>query len=264
MNQPLVSLHNASVERNRQTLLSDISLELSAGEIVTVIGPNGAGKSTLVKLVSGLIKPSAGHIHRLAKLRIGYVPQHLSFDASLPLTVQRFLTLSNPDVQAVKAARQRLQIDHLATSAIQVLSGGELQRVLLARALLRQPHLLILDEPVQGVDVGGQAELYGLITQLRNETGCGVLMVSHDLHLVMAGTDRVVCLNQHICCQGQPGAVSQDPAYQRLFGQAAASEIAVYQHHHDHSHDMHGNVIPGQACEHGAGSHSHQHGERDA
>ena len=240
---PLVALRQASVEHNGHSLLRDISLKIFSGEIVTVIGPNGAGKSTLVKLATGLIKPSAGAVKRQPRLRIGYMPQKLTFDASLPLTVQRFLTLSNPDLRQVDGAKERLNIAHLSAKAVHVLSGGELQRVLLVRALLRQPQLLVLDEPVQGVDVSGQTEFYGLITHLRDELGCGILMVSHDLHLVMAQTDRVVCLNQHICCQGQPENVSADPAYLQLFGRDAAESIAVYTHKHDHSHNMHGDVV---------------------
>jgi zinc transport system ATP-binding protein len=261
MMAPLVTLDRASVDHNGQSLLRDISLTLSAGEIVTVIGPNGAGKSTLVKLATGLVRPSSGSVKRQPKLRIGYMPQKLSFDPSLPLTVQRFLTLSNPVRRQVDDAQARLNIGHLSTKTVHVLSGGELQRVLLARALLRQPQLLVLDEPVQGVDVNGQTELYGLITSLRQELGCGVLMVSHDLHLVMAQTDRVVCLNHHICCQGRPEKVSADPAYLQLFGRDAAEAIAVYTHRHDHSHNMHGDVVGGSAvgntsCNHGPNDHS--------
>lgn len=265
MSSPLVRLEQAGVRYHEQVVLQNISLELNAGEIVTVIGPNGAGKSTLVKLANGLIDPTEGQVHRKPKLRIGYMPQRLSFDASLPLTVQRFLTLSNSDLGQVTAAQARLSIEHLRNTAVHVLSGGELQRVLLARALLRQPQLLVLDEPVQGVDVSGQTELYALITALRDELGCGVLMVSHDLHLVMADTDRVVCLNHHICCQGKPESVSTDPAYLQLFGHKTASKIAVYTHQHDHSHDMHGNVV-GEADglhdhEH---SHNHNHNHHDS
>lgn len=247
-----VTLEQAGVERNGQTLLQDISLDLHPGEIMTIIGPNGAGKSTLIKLISGLIQPSSGRVRRQAKMRIGYMPQSLTFDASLPLTVQRFLTLSNPDCAQVSAAKKRLNVDHLSQQAVQLLSGGELQRVLLARAVLRQPQLLVLDEPVQGVDVKGQTELYDLITNLRAELNCSVLMVSHDLHLVMAQTDRVVCLNHHICCQGKPEKVTTDPSYLQLFGREATDAIAVYTHKHDHSHNMHGDVIEKDSCDHGA------------
>ncbi len=265
MTEPLVSLRNASVQNNGQSLLHDISLDLHPGEIVTVIGPNGAGKSTLVKLTTGLLSASHGTVTRQSGLRIGYMPQKLAFDASLPLTVQRFLTLSNSDTGQVEQAKARLNITHLSHKAVQVLSGGELQRVLLARALLRQPQLLVLDEPVQGVDITGQTELYELITRLRDELGCGILMVSHDLHLVMAQTDRVVCLNHHICCQGQPENVSADPAYLELFGRAAAESMAVYTHRHDHSHNLHGDVVSAGPCQHGSGanadglSHSNDH-----
>jgi zinc transport system ATP-binding protein len=255
-------MQQASVVQGGQRLLHDISLELQAGEIVTVIGPNGAGKSTLVKLVSGLLKPTTGSVTHQPKLRIGYMPQKLTFDASLPLTVQRFLSLANRDERQVQQATEHLSISHLSRKSVHVLSGGELQRVLLARALLRRPQLLVLDEPAQGVDVNGQAELYGLISRLRDELGCGVLMVSHDLHLVMAETDSVVCLNQHICCHGQPAKVSADPAYLRLFGRSAPANIAVYTHQHDHSHDLHGDVITqGGTRGHSCGVDHHSAGD---
>ena len=220
-----------------RTVLDHVDLAVSPGEIVTLVGPNGAGKSTLVRVILGLLKPDAGDVERPRGLHIGYAPQRLAVDPVLPLTVRRFLTLG------VKAPRERLQavLDEvgagaLMESAVQNLSGGELQRVVLARALLRDPELLVLDEPAQGVDVTGQADLYALIGRLRDERGCAVLMVSHDLHLVMAATDRVVCLNHHVCCSGHPEAVSSDPAYLELFPQAADA-LAVYTHHHDHRHD---------------------------
>jgi len=183
-------------------------------------------------------------------LRIGYMPQKLQIDASLPLTVQRFLLLSpGAKKAAALAALTEVGAEHLLQRPLQQVSGGELQRILLARALLREPDLLVLDEPVQGVDVNGQIELYQLITRLRDRYGCGVLMVSHDLHLVMATTNTVVCLNRHVCCSGHPEQVSLDPAFVAMFGEQA-SALAVYSHHHDHAHDMHGEVVP----------HEHRHG----
>ena len=229
---------------SQRQLLSNIDLSLEAGKITTLIGPNGSGKTTLVKLILGLIEPDSGTIQRQPGLRLGYMPQKLHIDPTLPLTVRRFLKLAGryTPIQLQQALAQ-VRADHLLDSAMQKLSGGETQRVLLARALLREPQLLILDEPVQGVDVNGQIELYALIADLRQRFGCGVLMVSHDLHLVMASTDNVICLNQHICCSGHPEQVSNDPAYIAMFGRKGADNLALYNHHHNHRHDDHGNVI---------------------
>lgn len=239
----LIQLDGLSLQIGGKLLLEQVNLRVAKGEIVTLIGPNGAGKTSLVKLVCGLLKPSAGVIKRAQDLRIGYVPQRLAFDATLPITVAGFLALTGSSSQAIQQAMVRLQIDDLASSLLHALSGGELQRVLLARAFLRRPSLLILDEPAQGVDINGQLELYQTIAQLRDELNCGVLMVSHDLHWVMAKTDTVYCLNRHICCQGAPELVSQHPEYLQLFGQNAPA-IAIYTHHHDHHHDLHGAVVP--------------------
>jgi zinc transport system ATP-binding protein len=239
---PLVELQQVSLTLSQRSILQSINLQVAAGEIVTLIGPNGAGKSSLVKLVCGLLSPSSGRLWRQEQLRIGYVPQRLQVDAHLPIKVGRFLRLTGASQQACLAQLQGLQIDHLHNSLLHNLSGGEWQRVLLARALLRAPQLLILDEPAQGVDVTGQLELYRTIAGLRDQLGCGVLMVSHDLHWVMAQTDTVYCLNRHLCCQGAPERVSQHPAYLELFGKEAAA-LAVYTHHHDHEHNLHGEVV---------------------
>ena len=234
MSDALISLAGVGVTFAGQNVLQDVQLSVKPGEIVTLIGPNGAGKTTLVRAVLGLLKPDSGSVWRKPKLRVGYMPQKLHVDATLPLSVLRFLRLvpgvSRTDVQAALA---EVGAEQVIDSPLQSISGGELQRVLLARALLRKPELLVLDEPVQGVDVAGQAELYRLITQLRDRHGCGVLMVSHDLHLVMSTTDQVVCLNRHVCCSGHPEQVSFDPAFVELFGDDAKS-LAVYTHHHDH------------------------------
>lgn len=240
----LIEMQQVGLSRSGRTILSDISLQLDANSIVTLIGPNGSGKSTLVRLLLGLIEPDSGTIMRQPKLRIGYMPQKLHIDATLPLTVKRFLQLAGRYTETeLRQALAEVRADHLLGSPMQLLSGGETQRVLLARALLRQPQLLILDEPTQGVDVNGQVELYALIAELRQRFGCGVLMVSHDLHLVMASTDTVICLNQHICCSGHPEHVSNDPSYIALFGRKGADNLALYNHHHNHQHDDHGNVI---------------------
>lgn len=232
----LLTVEHLSVKLGTIQVLSDISFTLQQGEILTLLGPNGAGKSTLVRIILGLIKPDRGYCTLQRGVRVGYVPQKLALDATMPLTVERFLRL-RPNVQArdIEPVLARVAVERLLNAPLQKLSGGELQRVLLARALLSSPQLLVLDEPTQGVDVNGQYALYELIEQLRDELNCAVLMVSHDLHIVMAKTDRVLCLNRHLCCSGTPEAVSADPAFQSLFGWRNAP-LAFYPHHHDHVH----------------------------
>ncbi len=231
---PNIEIKQLGVKQQGRWILKDISLTIAPGEIVTLVGPNGCGKTTLVRALLGLMPISTGSISLPDDLSIGYMPQACHIDPTLPITVQRFLSLSGMPIDA--ALNKKLRIQRLLKQPMQVLSGGELQRVLMARALMRKPKLLVLDEPVQGVDVTGQAKLYDLITQARDELGCSVLMVSHDLHIVMAKTDKVICLNQHICCSGTPEAVQKDPAYINLFG-TAAEKLAVYTHDHDHDHD---------------------------
>lgn len=260
MRDTLLRMDRVSVQLGGRPVLAQVSLELRRGEIVTVIGPNGAGKSTLIRAALGLI-PAAGHIERAPGLRLGYMPQRLHVDASLPLTVLRFLQLGGARGADVQAALAEVGIVDLEGHPLQKISGGELQRVLLARALLRNPDLLVLDEPVQGVDIAGQTALYELIAAVRNSRRCGVLMVSHDLHWVMARTDHVICLNHHVCCEGHPAAVGSDPAYRALFGEQAAG-IALYQHHHNHHHDLHGHVVvePDAHDGHAHGpDHEHSH-----
>ncbi len=233
----LMTAENLTVQRGGVPVLRDVSLTVTAGEIVSIIGPNGAGKTTLIRALLGLEVPSQGHLRRALGLRIGYVPQKLGIDPLLPLTAGRFLALW-PGATPLRVAEvlAATGTTALALRPLAGLSGGELQRVLLARALINKPSLLVLDEPAQGLDVHAEAALYELIETLRRETGCGVLLVSHDLHLVMAKTDRVVCLNGHICCQGHPEMVRSDPAYVAMFGSSMAA-FALYQHHHDHTHD---------------------------
>ncbi len=227
------------------TLLRDVSVSVRQGEIVTVIGPNGAGKTTLLRILLGLVKPDAGTLKRRDGLRVGYLPQRLPIDPVLPLTVARLMTLTvRRSRPAIEAALAETGVAHLIDAAVQTLSGGELQRVLLARALLVDPDLLVLDEPVQGVDFAGEAALYELIGTLRHRRGCGILMVSHDLHVVMAASDRILCLNQHVCCAGTAETVGQHPEYIRMFGARAAQALAVYTHHHDHAHTIAGSVVP--------------------
>ena len=243
MSDALIRLCGVGVSFAGNPVLDAVELELKPGEIVTLIGPNGAGKTTLVRVVLGLLAAHRGTVWRRERLRIGYMPQKLNVEPTLPLTVLRFLRLvPGVDRERALAALGEVGAAQVLDSPLQKISGGELQRVLLARALLRQPELLVLDEPVQGVDVAGQAELYRLIGRLRQRYGCGVLMVSHDLHLVMSATDRVVCLNRHVCCSGHPDQVSGDPAFRALFGNDARS-LAIYHHQHDHQHDLHGSVV---------------------
>jgi len=242
--ETLLSATGVQVRFKGRRVLEGVELDLHAGEIVTLIGPNGAGKTTLVRVILGLLKPNAGRVRRKSGLTIGYMPQRMHLPENLPLTVDRFLRLARPIRSGgIEAIAEELEILHLLDNPMQKLSGGEQQRVLLARALSREPDLLVLDEPVQGVDVIGQAELYRLIGRIRDRYRCGVLMVSHDLHLVMATTDRVLCINRHVCCVGHPQSVSKHPAYLELFGTPVSDGLALYQHHHDHVHDIHGNIV---------------------
>ena len=235
--QPLLEVSEVNLELGKRLLLEKVNLRIGRGEILTIIGPNGAGKTTLLRVALGLQKPTVGTVVRKPGLTIGYMPQSLHLDPTLPLTVKRFLTLAcNNDLDRVLPLLAEVGATHVLESAMQTLSGGELQRVLLARALVREPDLLALDEPVQGVDVHGQVELYQLISRIRNQRGCAVLMVSHDLHLVMAATDQVLCLNRHICCSGTPESVTNDPAFVELFGPAAVQYMAVYVHDQNHHH----------------------------
>jgi zinc transport system ATP-binding protein len=233
----LISATGLSLRSGTITILDHVDFHVAAREIVTLIGPNGSGKTTLLKALLGLV-PARGEIVRKPGLRIGYVPQNFARDRSLPMTVKRFARLF-ADRAAVDAALQRVGIAALADHQIASLSGGELARVMLARAIAARPELLILDEPLAGVDVAGEAALYQLIAQIRDEIGCGVVLVSHDLHVVMAQADRVVCLNGHICCEGKAEQVVSDPAFAQLFGPRVAGELALYAHRHDHSHEGH-------------------------
>ena len=240
----LISAESLGYTIRGQQILDAVSLQLHANEIVTLIGPNGAGKTSLVRILLGLKKATAGRLYRKPGVRIGYVPQKLHVDPVLPLRVRDFLlTAGRFEPARLNHVLEEVHMAHLLASAVQTLSGGEFQRVLLARALLNQPDVLVLDEPAQGVDIIGQQALYRTIKRIRDRHACGVLMVSHDLHLVMASTDQVVCLNTHICCTGHPDDVSAHPEYLKIFGQAMEG-LAPYSHNHDHSHDVHGNVIP--------------------
>lgn len=237
----LITAENMSVTHGAAAVLRDVNFQIEKAEIVTVIGPNGSGKSTLIRALLGVLTPSSGHIRRAKGLRIGYVPQKLAIDASLPMTVRRFLSLPvRISDEVAMQALTRTGVEGLATRQMVDLSGGQFQRVLLARALLSRPDILILDEPTQGLDHPGINAFYELIEQVRREIGCAVLLVSHDLHVVMRASDRVICLNGHICCQGTPSVVRNAPEYQALFGVSDSSALAIYEHHHDHTHDENG------------------------
>ncbi len=245
----LISAQGIEVIRAKRRLLHDVAIDICEGEIVTLIGPNGAGKTTLVRVLLGLMKPEQGFIRRKEGLQIGYVPQRFSVDPTIPLTVHRFVTLGVQAVEEdVRRALSETGTNHLINIQIAALSGGEFQRISLARALIGSPDLLVLDEPVQGVDYSGEAELYNLIPDIRDRRGCGILLVSHDLHVVLGASNRVVCLNNHVCCSGVPDSVAKHPEYVRLFGTEAARSYAIYRHAHDHEHDLSGEV-----------THPHQH-----
>jgi zinc transport system ATP-binding protein len=240
---PLVTLDGAGICRDGRWLVRGVSCTVDPAEIVTLIGPNGSGKSTTAKMALGILKPDEGSAKRRDGLRIAYVPQSLAIDWTLPLAVDRFLRLTGPIGKAEAAdALAATGVGHLARAEVRTLSGGEFQRVLLARAIARKPDLLVLDEPVQGVDFTGEIALYELIKSIRDRLNCGVLLISHDLHVVMAATDRVICLNGHVCCSGTPTAVASSAEYKALFGARAASTLAVYEHSHDHTHLPDGRV----------------------
>lgn len=256
----LITLSNAGVRSGGRVLVEGIDLTIARGEIVTLIGPNGSGKSTTAKMVTGVLKPSMGTVSRRPDLTIGYVPQKLSIDWTLPLTVERLMTLTGRFSPAeIDAALEAVGATRLLKAAVQELSGGEFQRVLFARAMIRKPDLLVLDEPVQGVDFSGEVALYKLIRKIRDTTHAGILMISHDLHVVMAETDTVICLNGHVCCRGTPSVVKTSPEYLRLFGERS-SALALYQHHHDHEHHDDGCVV-GAEDGHEHVHHHHKHGE---
>lgn len=244
----LITVENLSVAPGGHPALSDVSLHLDASEIVTVIGPNGSGKTSLLRALIGALPLKSGTIHKKAGLRLGYVPQKLAINPGLPLTVARFLNLPQKRPLAdTRAVLLQTGAQDVASRQISALSGGQLQRVLLARALLDKPELLILDEPTTGLDQQGSASFYRLIEQVRRDLGCAVLMVSHELHVVMAASDRVICLNGHVCCHGTPEVVASAPEYRELFGTGTGGALALYRHEHDHRH--------GPEC-----GHDHSHG----
>ncbi|UJF25260.1 metal ABC transporter ATP-binding protein [Suttonella sp. R2A3] len=234
MSAALISLRDIAFQPHDRAIVHNINLEILSDEILTIVGPNGGGKSTLLRLILGLLHPTHGHITRHKKLRIGLVPQQWSVPADLPMSTERFLkdvsdNIDNPWLK-------RLNIDQLRDAPLQSLSGGETQRVLLARAILRQPDLLVLDEPASGIDPASLGEFYHLIRAWQQESHAGIVMVSHDLHLVMAGSDRVLCLNGHMCCAGKPEDIHEHPEFRHLLKQQHPDDIGIYTHQHNHTH----------------------------
>ncbi len=242
-NSILVQLENVGVRRNGNWLVRHVDITVGRGEIITIVGPNGSGKSTTLKALTGIVRPTEGRVIRDKGLKIGYVPQKLTLDGTMPLSVRRMMKLArNESRDNIDKLLEQFQIGHLADAQVQSISGGEFQRLLLARAILGRPHLLILDEPSQGVDFSAQIEIYDYIRSYRDDTGAGIVLVSHDLQLVMAATDQVICMNGHVCCKGTPRGVAADPQYLELFGPRAAEALAIYRHTHDHVHLPDGRV----------------------
>ncbi len=234
----LIAAKGVDVRYGGQRVLQGVDIAIEPGEIVTIVGPNGSGKSTLLRVLVGALKPQKGRVTRAPKLRIGYVPQRLHIDPTLPMTVNRFLDLPlrvGPEDAA--SALQKAGVPGVGKRQMADLSGGQFQRVLLARAILGRPDILMLDEATQGLDQPGSAAFYRQIEAVRRDLGCAVLMVSHELHVVMSASDRVICLNGHVCCEGTPEVVSAAPAYRELFGTGTGGALALYRHEHDHGHD---------------------------
>ena len=244
-NETLIEARGVSVQFGQRKVLESVDLVVKRREIVTLVGLNGAGKSTLLRVLLGLINPTEGAVHRSPDLTIGYSPQYLHRDPIMPLTVSKFLSLNRRTANdRIEETLTEVGAGGIMKHEMADLSGGEMHRVLLARALLRKPAFLALDEPMAGVDIASQSELYQLIANIRDKYGCGVLMVSHDLHLVMAATDTVVCLNRHVCCSGHPEAIVDHPEFTALFGSEVARNQAIYSHAHDHRHDALEEPVP--------------------
>lgn len=261
----MVSLEKVGVYRDGRWLVRGVDMSITQGEIVTFIGPNGSGKSTTAKLLLNVLQVDEGKRSHREDLRVGYVPQKITIDWTLPLTVERFMSMTAKlTKQQIDENLERTSVLHLKKSQIRNLSGGELQRVLLARAIARKPNLLVLDEPVQGVDFAGEIALYELITNIRDELQCGIVLISHDLHVVMAATNHVICFNGHICCQGAPDVVVETSEYKHLFGERAVGALAVYNHAHDHQHLADGTVrhADGSITDSCHSNDGHHHGEK--
>ncbi len=255
----LLQVEQLSVRYAGRTALSNVSLRVEPSEIVTIVGPNGSGKTSLLRAIIGAVRPSAGRVTRSRGLKIGYVPQRLHIDPTLPMDVARFLQLPRRvNDKLIEKALSDAGVPDLSSRQMSQLSGGQFQRVLLARALLGGPDVLLLDEATQGLDQQGSAAFYQQIEKVRNNTECAVLMISHELHVVMSASDRVICLNGHVCCQGTPAVVASAPEYRALFGSGTHGALALYRHEHDHHHhDDHLNE--GEATPHDQ-NHAHPHG----
>ena len=238
----LVKLNNVGIQQNEKWLVKGVSLEVEKGKIVTLIGPNGSGKSTTAKIALGIYKNIEGNVEKFTN-NVGYVPQKISIDWTLPLRVKDFMVLTD-DIkdELIDEALSLTGVIHLKEKNLGNLSGGEFQRVLLARAISKKPELLVLDEPVQGVDFTGEIALYELIKKISEKLNCGILLISHDLHTVMSATDHVVCLNGHVCCSGSPKDVARNNEYKALFGEQASQTLSVYEHKHDHEHSIDGKI----------------------
>jgi len=235
----LVQVEDLSVRYGASTVLSKVSLRVEPGEIVTIVGPNGSGKTSLLRAIIGAVKPVKGRVTQGSGVKIGYVPQKLHIDETLPITVARFLKLPGGVTTAeINQALAQAGVPDLTKAQLSQLSGGQFQRVLLARALIGTPDLLLLDEATQGLDQRGSASFYQQIEKVRQDTGCAVLMISHELHVVMSASDRVICLNGHVCCEGTPAVVASAPEYRALFGTGTGGALALYRHEHDHGHDL--------------------------
>lgn len=244
----LVQVEDLTVRYGASTVLLGVSLHVEPGEIVTIVGPNGSGKTSLLRAIIGAVKPVKGRVIHGSGVKIGYVPQNLHIDETLPMTVSRFLKLpSSVTFADIGHALTQAGVPNLAKAQLSQLSGGQFQRVLLARALIGKPDLLLLDEATQGLDQRGSASFYQQIETVRQDTGCAILMISHELHVVMSASDRVICLNGHVCCEGTPAVVASAPEYRALFGTGTGGALALYRHKHDHSHDH--------------GDHNHDHTE---
>lgn len=238
----LVKLENAGIYKSSKWLVRGVSLEVSKGQIVTLIGPNGSGKTTTAKMVLNILRSDEGSVKRNTN-RVAYVPQKVNVDWTLPLRVFDFMKITGGISKLEMIENLKLTgVEDLIYADLKNLSGGEFQRVLIARAIAKKPELLVLDEPVQGVDFNGEIALYNLIKSISDSLNCGILLISHDIHFVMSSTDHVICLNGHICCSGSPSSVAKNPAYIDLFGEHTASTLSLYKHHHDHSHGTDGRI----------------------